>query len=63
MDALCLVENGEHDDFGKSPLREVLEKEMADAGVKVRWHNLEGAGHGFALAPCVWGGSKEFPPG
>lgn len=58
--APCLIENGEHDGYGKSPLREVFEKEMADAGVKLRWHELKGADHGFALAPCVWGGSKEY---
>merc|ERR1712241_573117 len=42
-DAVCLVENGEHDEYGKSPLRDTFEKEMRDAGVKVRWHELEGA--------------------
>merc|ERR1719203_1727022 len=59
-DTVCLVENGEHDDFGKAEFREVFEKEMAEAGVTVRWHELEGAGHGFALAPCVWGGTTEY---
>lgn len=54
-EALVLVENGEHDDYGKNPHREIFEREMADAGVKVRWHEHAGAGHGFALAPCIWG--------
>jgi len=59
-ETLCLVENGENDSYGKSPLRDTFEKEMADAGVKLQWHELEGAGHGFALAPCVWGGREEY---
>lgn len=59
-DAPCLVENGVNDPYGGSPYREVFLKEMADAGVKVRWHELEDAGHGFALATCVWGGSTEY---